>query len=798
VDRNKRNDLIGFFVVFVIAFGVYIKTISPTVAFWDAGEFIATSYILGIPHPPGTPLYVLIGRLFTLIPIADSVALRVNLLSAFFSALAAAILYKSVVLITDHWFKMATDNLVRLGAACGALALTFSLSFWNNAVEAEVYGLSSCFMVAIFYLGLRWAKDPSKGYRPLYLILYLLALSIGNHLASFLVAFGLLALVWFADRRAAAGFALTPLTLMPLWAMVSSLGIESAGTVSLVIFIAFAVFVAIKRPPNWKFIIVCWLLFAMAVSVHTYLPIRSRLDPAIDEANPETWESLRAVLQRDQYAPLPIFQRKSPFGYQIMMFFDYFVGEMPIVVIAVGLIGLWFNWIRDKRSLVSLGLVFLASSLGLIIYLNFKLPPGKFLLDQFPPDSPAGMAAREVREREYFYQPAYLFFSYWVAIGAVYLVKIAPKALAEQYRFGSRSLISGIMIIVVLALPVTSVAVNYANSTREGDWIAHGYASNMLNSCEENAIIFTNGDNDTFPLWFLQEVEGIRKDVAVVNLSLLNTPWYWMQLKHGENKVPLAISDEEISQMTYGRMLDEELFFSVGELKTKFEAGSLLRVQDIGVLLIIKSNAWKRPVYFAVTVSTQNKVGLDDYLVMEGLVFRLHDTVQKETINVDRTTYLLTEVYDYAGVYDPHVRKPRNTMRLLSNYAAAFSRAGQKLLESGESEKGLAMFDMARRIIPDDVGIRYYTARALDAVGLRDSAMKEFLRLSRLHPEILKIQARTYIDEKEYAKAIAMLQAYDSILPGDEQVRWILDAAARDGFGLFEEDTSVTDTPTEQ
>ncbi len=781
--------------VFIISMVFYVKTLSPTVAFWDAGEFIATSFILGIPHPPGTPLYVLVGRIFSLLPIAGSVALRVNLLSAFFSALAVAFVYLSVLMISRHWLHLGSDLLVHLGAVAGALVLAFSDSYWNNAVEAEVYGLSSCFMAVIFYLGLRWARNPEKGYRPLYLILYLLALSIGNHLASFLVGFGLLALVWFGDRRAGASLALTPLTLLPIWAIITSLGIKSAGTTTLVLFLILVAVVAVMRPPNWKFVFVGWLLFGLAVSVHLYLPIRSQLNPAIDEANPETWKALRAVLQRDQYAPLPIFQRKSPFGYQVLMFLDYFTAQIPLLALAAGLLGIAVNWLKDKRTLVALGLVFLASSLGLIIYLNFKLPPHKFLLDKFPPDTPVGMAAREVREREYFYTPAYFFFAYWIGIGAVYLLKEAPAVLATRLKLASHSWTRALLVIIVIAMPVASIATNYRKASREGDWIAHGYGENMLKSCEENAIIFTNGDNDTFPLWFLQEVEGVRKDVAVVNLSLLNTPWYWLQIKHGEHKVPLKLKDDEIERMTYGHILREEKLFLAGELELRLKAGQMLRVQDLGVFNIIKSNNWKRPIYFAVTVSTQNKVGLDKHLVMEGLVFRLHQKPQALTIDVDRTVDLLTNSYTYDGVFDPKVRKPRNTLRLLSNYAAAFSRAGRELLIRGDSQLGYDLFTTAARILPNDPGIRYYRAMALDAVGFADSALQEYLAIAESHPELLKLQAREYMKVNQLDKAMTLLQAYDSLHPGDEQVRWILEASKREGLRRAVPETTASASP---
>ncbi len=761
-------------VVVGVALAMYVVTIAPTVAFWDAGEFIATSYILGIPHPPGTPLYVLIGRVFTLLPIAPSIALRVNLLSALSSALAVGLIFRSVVLITTRWLSFRPTWRVSLGAAAGALVLAFSDAFWNSAVEAEVYGLSALFMALVLYLGLLWASSPSHDSRLLYLLLYLLALSIGNHLASFLVAFGLLALVWCVDRKTASSLALTPMILLPLWTIVSSLGIEASGSVTLVLFLFLTIAVALTRPPSWRFVLLTWFLFSLALSVHLYLPIRSALNPAIDEADPETLPALLDVLQRKQYAPLPIFQRKSPFGYQVLMFLDYFLAQMPLLAIAVGLLGLAFNASHDKKSL--LGLAFLASSLGLIIYLNFRLPPYKFLLDKFPPDSPAGMAAREVRERDYFYIPAYFFFSYWIGIGAIVLLSWAPRLLRAPSGSFKASLALALAAAAVVAMPISAFATNYGRAHRQGDWIAYDYGANILTSCDENAILFTNGDNDTFPLWFLQEVEGLRRDVAVVNLSLLNTPWYWLQLKHGRPRIPFSMSDEEINRLTYGVILPEKRTFRAGALSLELKAGQTLRVQDIGVLNIIKDNNWARPVYFAVTVSRDNRIGLDGHLVMEGLVYRLHQHPVSTPLNVERTVNLLTNVYSYRGVYDPKVLKPDNTIRLLSNYVAAFSMAGRELLIQGDAHAALDLFDRASRILPDNPGARYYRAVALHAIGLEDSAVNEFVRAAAKYPELIRLQTRNYASEGRLDLAQVLLERYMARHPGDETLRQLLRA----------------------
>jgi hypothetical protein len=182
------------------------------------------------------------------------------------------------------------------------------------------------------------------------------------------------------------------------------------------------------------------------------------------------------------------------------------------------------------------------------------------------------------------------------------------------------------------------MSVNYHSHDRSGNYVAWDYSYNILQSVGPNGILFTNGDNDTFPLWYLQEVENIRKDVAVVNLSLLNTPWYikqWKEARSADIKF-INLSDNQVDAITSRLQRWEEKKVQVPvqndpkneegfiewNLKPTF-AGQALRVQDIMILRIIKDANWKVPIYFAVTVSQSNRIGLDSYLDMQGLTFQL-------------------------------------------------------------------------------------------------------------------------------------------------------------------------------
>ena len=213
-DRLASATLLGHrlvgLAVFASAFGLYVKTLAPTVSFWDCGEFIASSYILGVPHPPGAPLYVLLGRVFTLLPFGE-IAWRVNLMSALSSALGIWFVYlTSAALIRRALggsslmpFGDRRDYSVIAGASMAALALAVSYTYWFNAVEAEVYGYSILFVTAGMWLIFYWegTQHGPGNDRWLFLIAYLFGLGGGIHLLCLLTIPSLLILAWHADQR---------------------------------------------------------------------------------------------------------------------------------------------------------------------------------------------------------------------------------------------------------------------------------------------------------------------------------------------------------------------------------------------------------------------------------------------------------------------------------------------------------------------------------------------------------------------------------------------------------------------
>ncbi len=629
----------------LMLFAGYAITIAPTVSFWDAGEFIATSYIVGIPHPPATPLYVLIGRIFSLFPIGE-IAMRVNYLSLLPSVGALFFLYLSIVEAAKRWTEGATDFSTRfiahMGAFLAALFAAFMGTYWDDSTEAEVYSLSILIWSFSTWLALRWANSPNRDEdrRPLLLVAYLLSLSIGIHLGTYLALPPFLLFIFAIDRKV-----LLDSKLIALGVVFTLIG----------------------------------------VSVHAFIPIRSMLDPAINEAHPDNWNALKECLLRQQYKPQSPFIRQATWDFQFGMFWRYFkeqflgttpggtplhavrsvfLGLMPLV----GCLGMSYHFRKNRETFALFALQFLVGGLFLIFYMNFT--------------------DHEVRERDYFYAPGFFYFATWIGLGFSALFE-RVRGWTERRGLSPNGVLAGAGAFS-LVFPGLLFWHHFHTHDERGNRIAQNYAYNMLVSLEKDAIIFTNGDNDTFPLWYIQEVEGVRKDVRIMNLSLLNTPWYIKQLKNLEPKVPVSFDDDEIDRL---RPFQRE--------------GKVYLVKDIAVYDIIRTNNFQRPIYFAVTVADVMGFDKEQKLVLEGLVFRLYHDRQEKAVDVDKTVENLTKVYKYDGIFDASgnldedVYKDDNAQRLISNYSAAWARIAFERRQRGDKNGAIDALTQAGKISPE-------------------------------------------------------------------------------------------------
>ncbi len=831
-DFRRLNALIGGAVAF-IAFLIYLRTLAPTTSFWDCGEFIACSYILGIPHPPGAPLYLLVGRVFTMIPFAADIGYRVNLISALTSAFTVLFAYLIIVRMVQLWRGSPKSNADKLllcaSGAIGALAFAFTDSHWFNAVEAEVYAISLFFTAAVVWLIMVWhekAEKPSSD-RYLLMIAYCVGLAMAVHLLNILalpfvflifyfkkfkvtsfrelfvhgvIAAALLAfcvllgnlfgavvvgillyllghIAYYRSRiketvrrycqvaiLLGAGVsifaAIYPGVIKGIPYIADKWSLEALGAVVVVLIIAM-VFSVVEKERWLSLSLMSLFLIVLGYSTYATIFIRSGMDPAIDENDPETTERMVSYLNREQYGTwgtlprrfpdLPIealFEQQYPgqnyktheFSTQLKFFFEYqlnkmywryfgwqFIGkgttigaDRYIVEILslrgllglpflLGLFGMVHHFFRDWRRALPIGVLFIMTGIAIVVYLNQEDP--------------------QPRERDYVYTGSYFAFALWIGIGVAAVLEWlsdAVKGNADKRRW----VMLAASVLLFILVPLNLFAFNFESHDRTGNYVAYDYSYNLLQTCEKDAIVFTNGDNDTFPLWFLQEVYGIRKDVRVVNLSLLNTAWYIKQLRDQEPRVPIRMTDDEIDRLRpmpwqktkvaidVSPQARERDLLDLGERqqlmdieavdKVSFEVaptlmGQGIRVQDWMILRILHDNQWRRPVYFAVTVSNQNKINMFDYLRMDGMNFKIVTIAGDNQISPERLHENLFDIFRYRNLDDPDVYYNDNIKGLLQNYRAAFLRLAAHYAEASDMDNLLAVLEKVEEVIPEEV-----------------------------------------------------------------------------------------------
>ena len=325
---NYINRLIAFG-IFLLTFIVYFDTMAPTVSYWDCGEFIAVSHTLGVPHPPGSPFFLLLGRIFSMLPFNEDIAFRVNIISPLVSALAVMLLYLSIVKVVTHWrgkVNSLSDCLIVLGGgAAGALAFAFTNSHWFNAVEAEVYAFSTFFTAIVVWLILLWnEKADEKGHeRYLLIIAYMIGLATGLHLLNLLAIPFITLIIYFRKYKVEwKSFGINVLITAIIFfvihnGIIKGLPKMAAGFLGVwgTAFIIISVFgLMIWSVLNKQHIIsiatTSIVLVLIGYSTYTMIFIRSNQDPVIDENDPETVEAMISYLEREQYGSVGQFPRR--------------------------------------------------------------------------------------------------------------------------------------------------------------------------------------------------------------------------------------------------------------------------------------------------------------------------------------------------------------------------------------------------------------------------------------------------------------------------------------------------------
>ncbi|RAK63956.1 glycosyltransferase family 117 protein [Hymenobacter edaphi] len=910
---SRLHTLAGA-LVFATALATYGLTLEPTVSFWDCGEFIASADKLQVPHPPGAPTFLLLGRLAALLSLGEAsrVPVLVNLLSALSSAFTVLLLFGSITLLARPLVLGAATRaaeptgrqaaLLLSAGAVGALAFAFSDSFWFNAVEAEVYAMSSLGTALVLWLMLQWerraeAPDAAKW---LILIAYVIGLSIGVHLLN-LLALPALGLIYYFRRPAAPTTRGLLLTLVGSGAAVLTIllgvipGLPSvAGTLEIfcvnvlglpynsgvVLFglllaggLAYGLRTAARRQQHLLHTGLLSLAFVL-IGYSTYLivPIRSGFNPLIDENNPEDVLSFVSYLKREQYGDRPLFygpqfnaqpvaqtdgapryERRNG-RYEVVeqklvseyaaedkmllprlystqpghlreyqkwtnvqpgqrptmadnlgflvryqlghMYWRYFlwnfVGRdsdvqqagvlwptetasgLPAhladnrarnnyfaLPLLLGLVGLVFQLRRDGRRAAVVALLFGLTGVAIVLYLN--QPP------------------LEPRERDYTFVGSFYAFAIWIGLGVLGL-HAALRAVLRQER-----LRVAVVAALGLAVPALMAAQGWDDHNRTDRTLALDWARNMLNSVAPNALLITAGDNDTFPLWYAQQVEGIRPDVRIAVSPYLNTDWHIdqlqqrmgasaglpMTLRHPDytqgtndylplvpNPAVAAVDARQFVQLVRqnspllqvqaqnGRSLlsfpTRRFFLDVdtaavrraglvpaerrGHLTARMQwqagAGGYLEKKELALLDILAANNWQRPVYFSAYMSPSEYAGLEPYMQLEGLAYRVlplqnpaPQAEQRGEIGYVARELLfdsLMRKFSYRNLTNPRVYYDESQRRIVGAYREQFARLAQAYYHDGNPAKARQVVDRCLRVMPDDtVPFDYSTADLL-------------------------------------------------------------------------------------
>ena len=932
MNFQKSNNITGW-LVFVVALITYWLTMEETASYWDCGEFIAVSYKLQVPHPPGAPLFLLMGRIFSFLAMGDvtKVAYWINFMSVLASAFTILFLFWSITLFGRKMMGLAKDSeittdqtWVLMGAGLvGALAYTFSDSFWFSAVEAEVYAMSSFFTAFVVWGILKWdvIEDESKSNRWILLMFYMMGLSIGIHLLN-LVTLPALGLIYYFKK-------FKPTT----WGIIATLGVSGAlvlfindfivpglptiagyfevffvntlgfffGSGALVFFLmliaalVYGIYYTQKNnKPVWNTFILATTFILIGYSSYTMVIIRSNYDTLINENAPKDVMSFIRYLKREQYGSRPLLfgqyftarpvdveygaaeytkgkdkyeissrkftyvyepgqetilprvwnsdhketymnilglaeGEKPTFGQNLYFMFKHQIGTMymryfmwnfagresdeqgadwlsPIgankkvpdvigsnkgrnnyfmIPFVLGLIGMFYQFIKDTKNFSVVALLFVMLGVAIVVYLNS------------PPTEP--------RERDYIYAGSYYAFAFWIGLAIIGIAELLKSFLKQ----GKVAAIAATLI--GLSAPTIMAAQGWDDHNRSNRFFSVDSAANYLNSCEQNAVIYTGGDNDTFPLWYAQEVEGIRTDMRAVVLSYYNTDWYieqtrlkayesapipytltekqykqgglndylpfadlkiksldasqfiellskdYAQLRDGDrNIVPskvftLAINKEDLKAR--GVIPPQFDSLVVDQMEIKLLRGALEK-KDLALLDFLVTNNWERPIYLNNTSLSQINIDLSPYAIQEGNAYRILPIRnprkdRERLVNTEVTFDNMINKFKYSGLDDEKLYFNEDYRGFVLNHRSSLNDLAQALIDEGQMEKANKVLEFSLSKMPDRVIPYDITAPTLVDLLFQVGQKEKAIEIAKLSGDRADEMA-TYLIEENY------------------------------------------------
>lgn len=647
------------------------STCYPTITWWDSAEYATAAICLGNPHPPGSLLLTLIGWLFTELPLGISDILSLNLLAGLMAAVTGGMVVVISIRLLEITYLSRFEERVSAytwatlaGAVLGSLAFTLGETAWLYAVKFTPYILTVLFTSLLLWAALGWWRnaDRAEAFRWLFLIGLLIGLDFSVHRTNAVLLPGLF--LWI--------LILKPATLASIRSWLT-------GAVGLLI----------------------------GLSLHLLIiPIAAR-HPFINGGNPETWTRFWDYVSLRQLGGsflVKFFPRKGDFwSDQVGDFFEAFaanffttdglwiIGWLPLLL---GLLGLVLLWQRRRRLAIAYLTLFLMTIVVTVVYFNI---PADFF-----------------RSLHRHYLPCLLLFSVLIVYGAGSLA-----AMAWRSSGGKQPVATALAAILLLAVPVSQAARNYRAVDGSRNYFAYDFAQSMFAGLEPNAILFVCGDNDTFPLWFLQVTEKARPDITVLNTSLLNTPWYVKDQLERDSKLPLSLTAEQIDQLTpiawkdtviaVATPSDTEGFGLPDDVEVpdfiRLEVGpsfsEYLLVSDQLVLRLFLKNEWRRPFYVATTAGPSQLPWLQPYLRFEGLAMRAVP-LESPPLNLEILSDNLLERFSYRGWSDPLVEIEDVSRMMALNSASGFLQLTQAQLSAGDTAAAAATLEAFEERLPID------------------------------------------------------------------------------------------------
>lgn len=704
VDAEERPPYLVAAGIALVALVIYILTLAPTTQFWDTSEYLAAAYTLGIPHPPGNPLFVLMAHVWGLIPWVASYAERINLFAAATSAASAGCWF----LVAERWLRTIVPVRWprRLAAVAGALVSATSFTVWNQSVVNEkVYTLSLLSIALILWLIVRWDDQPAGDAHDhhLLLIVFLLALTATNHMMGVLVGSVVIVLLLplLKDVRPVSDeerriewsqfFVVTG-----VWLLLIAIGMGSVDIIIVAGVVCLAAIAYAMIVKNTSFAIAALLAMIIGLSVYAYLPIRAHFYPPINEGEPTTWRALWDVLSRQQYGKPSILDNPTQapgsantghtlplYWAQLVNYWQYFSWQygrdwselwqrlLAALFAVLGGMGAYRHWRADRRSALGMTLLIASFTFALVFYLNFRYG--------FSQHAEQPVSAHEVRERDYFFISSFALWGIWVALGFGAIMEWIAELFTPADPYDTRRWVYVTPVLLLALIPLVG---NHLTASRKGETLARDFAYDLLQSVEPYGVLITAGDNDTFPLWYAQEVEGIRKDVTVLNMSLANTDWYVRQLqrrpvfdfdsatapaiyrgRHWTKPTGklMSFSEAQLDAMDPYYVLEEKRAAQLGPVPAILDPQMLgrpyLEKAEVIVLQVIKDQIGKRPINFSRTTGfLGDQLSFTSRLESQGFtrVLREHELVPSDSIkpvqqfgyiNIPHTTRLLLEVY---------------------------------------------------------------------------------------------------------------------------------------------------------